>query len=92
MTSSEPRAPFDPESFRPTATLGLLQLRSELLAFTRAFFLSHGFWEVETPILSRDVVVDAYLEPFVTRRRRAPPARNRTRPTNCFCRPHPNSA
>jgi lysyl-tRNA synthetase class 2 len=45
----------------------LLQLRSELLAFTRAFFVSQGFWEVETPILSRDVVVDAYLEPFVTR-------------------------
>jgi elongation factor P--(R)-beta-lysine ligase len=66
MTSSDPRAAANPESFRPTATLGLLQLRSELLAFTRDFFLSHGYWEVETPILSRDVVVDAYLEPFVT--------------------------
>jgi len=45
----------------------MLRLRSELLEFTRTFFRSRGFWEVETPILSRDVVVDAYLEPFVTR-------------------------
>jgi elongation factor P--(R)-beta-lysine ligase len=69
MTSSDPRAPFDPDSFQPTATLGMLQLRSELLAFTRACFASRGYWEVETPVLSRDVVVDAYLEPFVTRAR-----------------------
>ncbi len=67
MTSNGSREQSDPESFRPSATLGMLRLRSELLAFTRAFFRSHGFWEVETPILSRDVVVDAYLEPFVTR-------------------------
>jgi lysyl-tRNA synthetase class 2 len=46
----------------------MLRLRADLLEFTRAFFRSRGFWEVETPILSRDVVVDAYLEPFVTRR------------------------
>lgn len=45
----------------------MLRLRSDLLAFTRDFFRTRGFWEVETPILSRDVVVDAYLEPFVTR-------------------------
>jgi lysyl-tRNA synthetase class 2 len=44
----------------------MLRLRGELLAFTRAFFTSRGFCEVETPILSHDVVVDAYLEPFVT--------------------------
>jgi elongation factor P--(R)-beta-lysine ligase len=61
-----PRAPV-PQSFGPSATLGMLRLRAELLEFTRAFFRSQGFWEVETPILSRDVVVDAYLEPFVTR-------------------------
>jgi elongation factor P--(R)-beta-lysine ligase len=67
MTSDDRRAQFDPESFRPSATLGMLRLRSELLDFTRAFFRSGGFWEIETPILSRDVVVDAYLEPFVTR-------------------------
>lgn len=67
MTSNDRREPIDSKSFRPSATLDMLRLRSELLAFTRAFFRAHGFWEVETPLLSRDVVVDAYLEPFVTR-------------------------
>jgi elongation factor P--(R)-beta-lysine ligase len=57
----------DSGSFRPTASLERLRLRSKLLDFTRAFFRTHGMWEVETPLLSRDVVVDAYLEPFVTR-------------------------
>jgi elongation factor P--(R)-beta-lysine ligase len=57
----------DPGSFRPSAGLKRLQLRSEMLEFTRAFFRSRGLWEVETPVLSHDVVVDAYLEPFVTR-------------------------
>ncbi len=66
MASNDSRASNNAESFQPSATLGMLRLRSELLDFTRAFFRSHGFWEVETPILSRDVVVDAYLEPFVT--------------------------
>jgi elongation factor P--(R)-beta-lysine ligase len=89
MTSSEPRAPFDPESFRPTATLGLLQLRSELLAFTRVFFLSRGFWEVETPILSRDVVVDAYLEPFVTREQMGAACAKRDRADELFLQTSP---
>ena len=53
--------------FRPTASLKTLRLRACLLAFVRNFFDTHGYWEVETPILSRDVVVDAYLEPFVIR-------------------------
>jgi len=66
VTSNDRRSQVDPDSFRPSATLDMLRLRSELLEFTRTFFRSHGFWEVETPILSRDVVVDAYLEPFVT--------------------------
>jgi elongation factor P--(R)-beta-lysine ligase len=66
MTSHDsPSEPASP-TFGPSATLGMLRLRAELLDFTRAFFRSQGFWEVETPILSRDVVVDAYLEPFVT--------------------------
>src|SRR4051794_13595555 len=53
--------------FRPAAPLEMLHLRGQLLAFTRDFFRARSFWEVETPILSRDVVVDAHLEPFVTR-------------------------
>ncbi|HET6324759.1 MAG TPA: amino acid--tRNA ligase-related protein, partial [Planctomycetaceae bacterium] len=42
-------------------------MRSQLLDFTRAYFRLRGLWEVETPLLSRDIVVDAYLEPFSTR-------------------------
>jgi lysyl-tRNA synthetase class 2 len=67
VNTNEGRPPIAAESFRPTTTLDMLRLRSELLEFTRTFFRTRGFWEVETPILSRDVVVDAYLEPFVTR-------------------------
>jgi lysyl-tRNA synthetase class 2 len=41
-------------------------LRAELLARLRAFFQLHGFLEVETPILSADIVVDRHLDPFYT--------------------------
>ena len=67
MTSQDSNRGSDSPTFGPSATLGMLRLRADLLDFTRAFFRSHGYWEVETPILSQDVVVDAYLEPFVTR-------------------------
>lgn len=52
--------------FLPTAALETLQRRAELLRVVRAFFDERGYWEVETPVLSRDVVVDAHLEPFTT--------------------------
>ncbi len=52
--------------FRPTATLAALELRARLLAKTRQFFDSRGFIEVETPILSAEIVVDRHLEPFWT--------------------------
>jgi elongation factor P--(R)-beta-lysine ligase len=67
MASNESRRPLRSPSYGPSATLDMLRLRSELLAFTHAFFRGRGFWEVETPLLSHDVAVDAYLEPFVTR-------------------------
>ncbi len=35
-----------------------------MLAEARQFFASHGFLEVDTPILSHDVVVDRYLDPL----------------------------
>lgn len=52
------------EDFRPTATWEVLRLRSELLRRTREFFHTRGFLEVETPILSQDVVVDRHLDPL----------------------------
>lgn len=52
--------------FLPTATLETLQLRSRLLASLREFFRANGYWECETPILSREAIIDANLDPFVT--------------------------
>jgi len=50
--------------FHPTATRERLLLRSQLLKRLRAFFDGRGFLEVETPLLSADVVVDRHLDPF----------------------------
>ncbi|MBC8289856.1 MAG: EF-P lysine aminoacylase GenX [Planctomycetes bacterium] len=47
-------------------SLETLQHRAALIAATRSFFVEHGYWECETPILSRDVVVDANLDPLTT--------------------------
>ena len=52
--------------FAPSASWRNIKLRSELLRRLRGFFDSRGFVEVETPILSADVVVDRHLEPFRT--------------------------
>jgi elongation factor P--(R)-beta-lysine ligase len=56
----------DPGDAFPTATLDMLRLRAALLGWLRRFFDAQGYLEVETPILSHDVVVDAHLEPFVS--------------------------
>jgi lysyl-tRNA synthetase class 2 len=52
--------------FRPTASWRVLHLRAELLRRLREFFHARGFLEVETPILSADVVIDRHLDPFST--------------------------
>jgi len=57
----------DSADFRPTASLEMLRLRSQLLDEIRTFFHDRNYWEVETPILSQDIIVDAHLEPFTTR-------------------------
>jgi len=54
-----------PTDFRPTADLPTLALRAELLSAIRQFFAEQGYWEVETPLLSQETVVDGHLDPFV---------------------------
>jgi lysyl-tRNA synthetase class 2 len=53
-----------PDDFRPTAPWENLRFRAAMLRRLRTFFDQHGFLEVETPVLSRDIVVDRHLDPF----------------------------
>lgn len=55
-----------PDGFRPAASLETLRRRADLLRRVREFFDQRAFLEVETPCLSRDVVVDRHLDPLVT--------------------------
>jgi lysyl-tRNA synthetase class 2 len=53
-----------PADFLPTASLDALRCRADLLQQVRRFFDGRGFLEVETPLLSRDSVVDRHLDPL----------------------------
>ncbi|MFM7864428.1 MAG: EF-P lysine aminoacylase EpmA [Planctomycetaceae bacterium] len=53
--------------WRPACSLPMLRARADMLASVRQFFTARGYLEVETPCLSRDVVVDAWLEPLKVR-------------------------
>lgn len=50
--------------FLPTASAHALRQRAETLRQVRQFFAARDFLEVETPLLSRDTVVDRFIEPF----------------------------
>lgn len=52
--------------YLPTASLPTLLDRALLIRAIRRHFDDAGYFEVETPLLSADIVVDAWLEPFVT--------------------------
>jgi len=54
----------DANTFRPTASWNNLRLRAEMMARLRAHFDKLGFLEVDTPLLSRDTVVDRHLDPL----------------------------
>lgn len=56
---NDPRA-----TFRSTASPEMIARRSQLLRSIREFFGSRDFLEVETPILSRDSVIDLHLDPI----------------------------
>ncbi len=55
------------ETWRPACSLQTLKARAAMLQATRDFFRSRGYLEVDTPCLSRDVVIDAWLEPMSLR-------------------------
>lgn len=52
------------ENWRPACSLAMLRLRALAYSTIRRVFAEAGYLEVETPLLSTDVVVDAHLEPF----------------------------
>ena len=52
------------DDFRSTATIAALEKRAALLRRMRAFFDARGFFEVATPILSHDALIDRYIEPI----------------------------
>lgn len=60
--------------FLPTMSPQALAARARLLQTVRRFFDERGYLEVDTPLLSADVVVDAWLEPIVVEDRRDPQA------------------
>lgn len=47
----------------PTASLATLRARASITHGLRSFFVSQGYWEVETPLISQDVCVDLWLDP-----------------------------
>lgn len=54
------------DTFLPTASLETLQHRAVLLDAVRSYFRDRGYWECETPLLSRDIVIDAHIDPLHT--------------------------
>ncbi len=51
-------------NFQPSATIETLRARSELMQRVRKFFLDRGFFEVDTPLVSHDTVVDRFIDPI----------------------------
>ena len=52
--------------WHPSASISTLKKRARLLREIRAYFDAQGVLEVETPMLSANATVDAYIESFAT--------------------------
>ena len=52
------------ESFRSSATIDSLRQRAKIVRDIRQFFDARDFFEVDTPVISHDIVVDRNLEPI----------------------------
>ncbi|MCA9042485.1 MAG: EF-P lysine aminoacylase GenX [Planctomycetaceae bacterium] len=53
-----------PSSWQPSATIADLQARASIVRSLRAFFEASGYWEVSTPVLSRETIIDAHINPL----------------------------
>jgi lysyl-tRNA synthetase class 2 len=56
----------DRPDFAPSASLATLEKRSALLRKLRGFFYERNFIEVETPLLSSEIVPEQHIEAIVT--------------------------
>lgn len=52
------------DPWQPNVSLEILEQRSALFTTIRRFFETRKFLEVETPLLSRDTVIDQHLDPI----------------------------
>ncbi|MDA1229358.1 MAG: elongation factor P--(R)-beta-lysine ligase [Planctomycetota bacterium] len=50
--------------WQPSCSTQVLHVRAIMLQAIRRFFQDRGYLEVDTPCLSRDVILDAWLEPY----------------------------
>ncbi|MFO0947488.1 MAG: EF-P lysine aminoacylase EpmA [Planctomycetota bacterium] len=66
-----------------------LRLRAQILQQTRAFLMDRGYWEVDTPTLSPDSVVDAHLDPFLVP---IPPESTTSEPRHLYLQTSPEFA
>ncbi|MCH2202826.1 MAG: EF-P lysine aminoacylase EpmA [Fuerstiella sp.] len=51
-------------NWKPRCSIEMLQLRARLQQCLRDFFVEHDYMEVDTPLLSHDIVIDVNLDPF----------------------------
>jgi elongation factor P--(R)-beta-lysine ligase len=52
------------DHWRPACEMAVLRIRAAMLRAVRTYFGQLDYLEVETPMLGRDVVVDAWIDPF----------------------------
>jgi elongation factor P--(R)-beta-lysine ligase len=52
-------------TFAPSASIAMLERRSALLRKLREFFYARDFIEVETPLLSSEIIPELHIEPIV---------------------------